>query len=54
MTVKFRLGWDKGSINCVEFARAMEEAGVAAVAVHGPHPGPDVRRPGGLGPASAR
>ena len=35
VTVKFRLGWDKGSINCVEFARAMEEAGVAAVAVHG-------------------
>ena len=27
VTVKFRLGWDKGSINCVEFARAMEEAG---------------------------
>ena len=35
VTVKFRLGWDKGSINCVEFAKAMEEAGVAAVAVHG-------------------
>ena len=35
VTVKFRLGWDKGSINCVEFARAMEEAGAAAVAVHG-------------------
>ena len=35
VTVKFRLGWDKGSINCVEFARAMEEAGVSAVAVHG-------------------
>ena len=35
VTVKFRLGLDKGSINCVEFARAMEEAGVAAVAVHG-------------------
>ena len=35
VTVKFRLGWDKGSINWVEFARAMEEAGVAAVAVHG-------------------
>ena len=33
--MKFRLGWDKGSINCVEFAQAMEEAGVAAVAVHG-------------------
>ncbi|WP_294551107.1 tRNA dihydrouridine synthase DusB [uncultured Pseudoflavonifractor sp.] len=35
VTVKFRLGWDKGSINCVEFARAMEAAGVSAVAVHG-------------------
>lgn len=35
VTVKFRLGWDKGSINCVEFAKAMEAAGVAAVAVHG-------------------
>ena len=35
VTVKFRLGWDKGSINCVEFARTMEEAGAAAVAVHG-------------------
>lgn len=35
VTVKFRLGWDKGSINCVEFARLMEQAGAAAVAVHG-------------------
>lgn len=35
VTVKFRLGWDKGSINCVEFARRMEDAGVAAVTVHG-------------------
>ena len=35
VTVKFRLGWDKGSINCVEFARRMEGAGVSAVAVHG-------------------
>ncbi|NCB64193.1 MAG: tRNA dihydrouridine synthase DusB, partial [Clostridia bacterium] len=35
VTVKFRLGWDKGSINCVEFAKAMEHAGAAAVAVHG-------------------
>ena len=35
VTVKFRLGWDKGSINCVEFARMMEQAGAAAVAVHG-------------------
>jgi len=35
VTVKFRLGWDKGSINCVEFARRLEDAGVSAVAVHG-------------------
>ena len=35
VTVKFRLGWDKGSINCVEFARRLEDVGVAAVAVHG-------------------
>lgn len=35
VTVKFRLGWDRGSINCVEFARRMEDAGVSAVAVHG-------------------
>ncbi len=35
VTVKIRLGWDKGSINCVEFAKAMEQAGAAAVAVHG-------------------
>ena len=34
VTVKFRLGWDKGSINCVDFARRMEDAGVSAVAVH--------------------
>ena len=35
VTVKFRLGWDKGSIQCVDFARRMEDAGVSAVAVHG-------------------
>ncbi len=35
VTVKFRLGQDRGHMNCVEFARAMEEAGVAAMAVHG-------------------
>lgn len=35
VTVKMRLGWDKGSINCVELAKAMEQAGVSAVAVHG-------------------
>ena len=35
VTVKMRLGWDKGSINCVDFAKAMEQAGAAAVTVHG-------------------
>lgn len=35
VTVKFRLGWDKSSINCVEFAQGLESAGVSAVAVHG-------------------
>ncbi len=35
VTVKLRLGWDKGSINCVEIAQRLEEAGVAAVAIHG-------------------
>lgn len=35
VTVKMRLGWDKGSINCVELARALEQVGVSAVAVHG-------------------
>ena len=35
VTVKIRLGWAKGSINCVEFAQAMQQAGAAAVAVHG-------------------
>lgn len=35
VTVKMRLGWDKGSINCVELARGLQQAGVAAVAVHG-------------------
>ncbi len=35
VTVKMRLGWDKGSINCVELARALEAVGVAAIGVHG-------------------
>lgn len=35
VSVKTRIGWDKGSINCVEFCRELEDAGVAAVAVHG-------------------
>jgi len=35
VTVKMRIGWDKGSINCVDFAKRMEDAGAAAIAVHG-------------------
>ena len=35
VTVKMRRGWDKGSINAVELARMLEQAGVSAVAVHG-------------------
>ena len=35
VTAKFRRGWDMGSCNCVEFAQALEQAGAAAVAVHG-------------------
>lgn len=35
VTVKMRRGWDKGSINAVELAMALEQVGVAAVAVHG-------------------
>ncbi len=35
VTVKIRKGWDKGSVNAVEFAQAMEAAGADAVAVHG-------------------
>ena len=34
VTVKLRSGWDKGSINCVELAQALQDAGVAAIAVH--------------------
>ncbi len=34
VTVKFRSGWDINSVNAVEFARAMESAGVSAIAVH--------------------
>ena len=35
VTAKFRRGWDKGSCNCVEFAKVLEQAGASAVAVHG-------------------
>lgn len=35
VTVKFRKGWDDQSVNAVEFARAIEQSGAAAVTVHG-------------------
>ena len=35
VTVKFRKGWDGGSVNAVDFARLCEQAGASAVAVHG-------------------
>lgn len=35
VTVKIRLGWDKGHLNAVELAKRLEGAGVAALAVHG-------------------
>ncbi|HEY2954401.1 MAG TPA: tRNA dihydrouridine synthase DusB [Candidatus Eisenbacteria bacterium] len=34
VTAKIRLGWDAGSSNVVEVARALEDAGAAAVAIH--------------------
>lgn len=35
VTVKIRRGWSEDSVNCVEFAAAMAEAGAQAIAVHG-------------------
>lgn len=35
VTVKFRKGWDGGSVNAVELAQIAEENGAAAIAVHG-------------------
>ena len=35
VTVKCRLGWDKGSINVLEFTKRMEGCGADMVAVHG-------------------
>jgi len=35
VTVKTRIGWDKGSINIVDFAAALEAAGADAIAIHG-------------------
>ncbi len=35
VTVKFRKGWDGGSVNAVELAKLAESVGVAALCVHG-------------------
>ena len=35
VTVKMRLGWSRDTENCIELARAVEEAGAAAITVHG-------------------
>ncbi len=35
VTVKLRLGWDKGSLVYRELAKALEELGVAAITLHG-------------------
>ena len=35
VTVKCRLGWDKGSINVLDFTKCMEDNGAALVTVHG-------------------
>ena len=35
VTVKLRLGWREGKENVAELARACEEAGAAAIAIHG-------------------
>ena len=35
VTVKCRLGWDKGSINVLDFTKRMEQAGAQMISVHG-------------------
>ena len=35
VTVKCRLGWDKGNLNVLDFTRRMEDNGAAMVTVHG-------------------
>ncbi len=35
VTVKCRLGWDKGSINVVDFAKRMQDSGAKMLTVHG-------------------
>jgi len=35
VTVKMRIGWDRDSLNAVEFARVIEDAGADLICVHG-------------------
>src|SRR5436190_15755452 len=35
VTAKIRIGWDEQSVNAVTTARILEDAGIAAIAVHG-------------------
>lgn len=35
VTVKCRLGWDKGNVNVLDFTKRMEDAGASLLAVHG-------------------
>ncbi len=35
VTVKIRAGWDENSLNALEMAKALEQTGVSAIAVHG-------------------
>lgn len=35
VTVKMRIGWDKGHLNAAELAKGLEDIGIAAIAVHG-------------------
>ncbi|MEM7674592.1 MAG: tRNA dihydrouridine synthase DusB [Myxococcota bacterium] len=46
VTAKIRAGWDESSINAAEFGRALEDAGLAAIALH-----PRTRRQGYSGQA---
>jgi len=35
VTIKCRLGWDKGNINVLDFTKRMEQSGAALITVHG-------------------
>lgn len=35
VTVKCRLGWDKGSVNVLDFTKRMEDSGASLITVHG-------------------